>query len=328
MIRFDRAGALLQATENTLFYATFAEGASDGVLYFNDFWLDLPRSLPAHIEELSIASLQDHFSPQEPISLDWEGPNFDMFRRDFEIIHNKIEHHSWLKAVPIVFEKSKYSEPLFAHCLAHLVKATSGHMYAYWDDKNWFLGVSPEILYAWNGKIIDSVAVAGTAFAAKNINLLENKKEMLEHKYVIDGITEILEKFGTPEIATTVAYNVGSLTHLKTEIKVPNTSLHMQPTLIEAIHPTPAVGTYPLQFRRNELKKALSPRPPLVFAAPFGLLTPKWHKVIVAIRNLQCLNGDLYVTAGCGVVKDSVLEQEWQELKAKRQAIKQRLGLL
>lgn len=326
MISLNKMGALLQATENTLFYAIPETDVADGYLYFNSFWLEKPTWQPVRIKEVSIADIQKTLPKAAPISLPWEPANVDTFRADFQKIQTAISNGSLKKAVPLAFEKTKQTEGLFQHCLSYLLQAKQGFIYAYWTNSHWFLGLSPEALYEWNGEILRSNAVAGTAFREKDINLMQDSKERKEHEYVIQGIRESLASFGNVIVHPTHIVEMGPLQHLRAILEVATKNLDGI-SCIESLHPTPAVGAYPLDKRRSYLKQLLSERPPLVFASPFGLLTDKWHKVIVAIRGLECLDQEVYVTAGCGIVKDSVLETEWKELKAKRDSIKKRLGI-
>ena len=48
---------------------------------------------------------------------------------------------------------------------------------------------------------------------------------------------------------------------------------------------------------------------------------------VVAIRNVQFINGKAYIGSGCGLVKESQIEKEWKELKKKRQFIKKILNI-
>ncbi len=329
MLQLNKPGALLQATENTVYYAVPSDKAVDGYLYHNSFWLESPHLIPVSIQEIPIQSLRDKMFPNSPIQLDWLMADKPSFESDFLQIQNKIKSAGWKKAVPMVFDTAVPKEGLFKHSLSYLLQASgSGYMYAFWNEQTWFLGLSPETLYEWNGSEITSVAVAGTAHALNKIELLDTDKERIEHQYVIDGISEILSLMGEVQISNTEKYQVGPLQHLKTSITTACHYLPKNAELIENLHPTPALGAYPLVHRRDDLKNLLTPRPKLAFGSPFGLITDRWHKIIVAIRNLQMLDNELYLAAGCGIVADSVLEQEWLELTSKRKAIKQRLGIL
>jgi menaquinone-specific isochorismate synthase len=328
MIRLDKPGAILQATENTLFYIVPSVTKTDAHLFFSDFWLEKPQWQSVTYREFPKEELKAFLSPNEVLSLRWQASTKENFQIDFNNIQKKIREENWLKAVPSVYEKAQSQEGLFKHSLAHLLQAGGGHIYAYWDETTWFLGLSPEILYEWDGSQIQSVAVAGTTFKGKDISLKDSEKEVFEHRLVIDGITEVLKNFGKVDVDRTETFAIGALQHLRTKIKCAAPLLKADTSVIDALHPTPAVGTYPMQHRREDFKKLLQARPSTVFAAPFGLITTKYHKIIVAIRNLQMLDNEVILTAGCGIVKDSVLEEEWLELEAKKQSIKQRLGLL
>jgi menaquinone-specific isochorismate synthase len=47
----------------------------------------------------------------------------------------------------------------------------------------------------------------------------------------------------------------------------------------------------------------------------------------VAIRNAQWFEGSIHIGAGCGIVPQSLLKNEWKEIQLKMQSIKNILGL-
>ena len=58
------------------------------------------------------------------------------------------------------------------------------------------------------------------------------------------------------------------------------------------------------------------------FGAPFGVSMGREAFCVVAIRNVQFVKDKAYIGSGCGLVKGSRIESEWEELKKKRQSVK------
>jgi isochorismate synthase EntC len=48
---------------------------------------------------------------------------------------------------------------------------------------------------------------------------------------------------------------------------------------------------------------------------------------LVAIRNIQWQDEKIRLGSGCGIVKSSQIEREWQELKLKRESVKRMLSI-
>jgi menaquinone-specific isochorismate synthase len=69
------------------------------------------------------------------------------------------------------------------------------------------------------------------------------------------------------------------------------------------------------------------------FGAPFGGFYRETASAelsqhcLVAIRNIQWQKTDVQLGSGCGIVPDSRLENEWDELKLKRESVKRMLGI-
>ncbi|MCM2323032.1 MAG: chorismate-binding protein, partial [Oligoflexia bacterium] len=108
--------------------------------------------------------------------------------------------------------------------------------------------------------------------------------------------------------------------------------------LARALHPTAALGAFPRPAGWEWLQSRPGARNRKRFGAPFGLLwspgTPGTAgqceleaTCVVAIRNIQWEGERVVLGSGCGLIAESVLEREWDELSLKRESVKRMMGL-
>ncbi len=169
-------------------------------------------------------------------------------------------------------------------------------------------------------------------------SLKSDPKEMREHGLVIDGISESLEGLGLLLQFPTEELPLPGLSHLKTRLELRAEQDLSFDELVRRLHPTPALGAYPREAGKAWLSR-LDQKSPIRrrrFGAPFGARYGELHaselggtgKCVVAIRGLQWRDNELCLPVGCGVIAESQLEREWQELQGKIRAVKGILGFL
>ena len=66
---------------------------------------------------------------------------------------------------------------------------------------------------------------------------------------------------------------------------------------------------------------------PRQFGAPFGVVIDGEFTSVVAIRNISWKEDAVFLPSGCGVIEESSLQNEWNELELKRQFVKKIFGL-
>lgn len=123
--------------------------------------------------------------------------------------------------------------------------------------------------------------------------------------------------------------DLGSIVHFHTPLYV-ELYRNLEPaTVVEAMHPTPALG--PLPRTQKTLAQLIEWRDrlgcPRYFGAPFGLWDNGHFHCVVAIRGVHWARGELALPSGCGVIEESRLLNEWRELRLKREAVKAGCGL-
>lgn len=253
------------------------------------------------------------------------------FAGAFDRLMEDIEAGRLRKAVPAVFETSRgaLTPAERARALRAAANLPAGLMpYGFWDQDGGVIGASPELLFEDDGVEIHTVAVAGTArCGAAPEEMMEDPKERDEHKLVLDDVSERLASIGTITRGATRLWRIGMLSHLRTDLRVVPHRPADFGTLVERIHPTPAVGIAPRGDWRRVIA-GIDSAPRGYFGAPFGLALPgDKARCVVAIRGLQWDRQTARCGAGCGIIRGSKLERELAELRLKITATRDNLGL-
>lgn len=284
------------------------------------------------------AQLQSYLE-QNPItqnysSDDFVSPELSDFQQSFQIIQGKIQRGEIEKAVPITFAKSKQIPSIEkrAQMIFHALEAHSElYVYGFWNEKIGIIGASPEILFQLDDQNLKTVALAGTLPDSEKAHrkpLLQDQKELKEHQFVIQDIKNIFEKKGFLKILDTKVLQLPGLAHLKTEINIEGSQFQIS-ELVKSLHPTAALGVFPRNYGVQWLKDLPSQAGRELFGAPLVFsISHQQVLALVAIRCLQWNENGSQVGAGCGIVKSSQLDQEWNEVNVKRQSVMKVLGLV
>ncbi len=254
----------------------------------------------------------------------WQKPCLKQFKEVFSLIKKSIQHNEIQKAVPAFFATADLKKINVWQAVIALLEKDSGKIYAFWSDKEVIIGSSPEILFTKKGLLLQTMALAGTARFASH-NLLEDPKECLEHQLVVNGIKHILKPLGKVEVLPTFVDTTHTLKHLRADLRVFLKKDLSIENIVSVLHPTPALGGSPQKKAYALLKKLqLMTGQRGFFGSPFGVALKDEAYFVVAIRNMyvQYLTKKVFVGSGCGIVKESQIQSEWQELQIKREFIK------
>ena len=180
-------------------------------------------------------------------------------------------------------------------------------------------GASPEKLFSFNKNLLILEAVAGTAPSSldKNI-LLKSQKDLLEHNFVRDYLFESLHDLNINEykIEKIKVIQFGDVSHLYTEINSEIESI-CPFLLLEYLHPSPAVCGVPKKealFWINNIEVYDRGN----YASPIGWIDSRGNSDFrVAIRGARFINNEIEITAGSGIVKGSIAENEIEEINLK-----------
>lgn len=271
----------------------------------------------------------------------WEEANEASFAESFSQIQTAISQGILKKAVPIVFTKTTWrpSEKDLAKMIFHLFKSPE-HLtiYGIWNSDGGVLGASPEVLIELENHTLSTMALAGTLpkkqFQANDISieaaekkLLLDQKELSEHEFVVNDLLTQLNQLGQPLKNGPYVVELPTLYHLRTDFEYQVDRQIDFNQLIQKLHPTPALGTYPRHLWNSWLKDLPEQKHRGTFGAPFTLQMLNWKSSIVGIRNIEWSKNGSRIGSGCGIVADSDLQKEWYELKQKRESVKRLLGI-
>lgn len=264
----------------------------------------------------------------------WQEPAFDDFQSAFVEIQKRIRAGEIVKAVPVIFARKAGVPHLSerAQMIMQLTEAPSSlFIHGFWNLQRGILGATPETLFVTEGEFLKTMALAGTlpkAATAGRKPLLEDEKELKEHDLVVQDIENVFKVYGHVEKQGPFVIELPSLWHLKTNMQV-KAQIKTQDfaRLVDSLHPTPALGVSPRAAGFSWMQELRGQEGRASYGAPFGFLNAKKKICLVAIRNLQWNEKETMIGSGCGIVAESQLEQEWEELKQKRQSVRKILGL-
>ena len=186
-----------------------------------------------------------------------------------------------------------------------------------------FLGCTPERLISFKKKYLLTEALAGSiqrgttasedAFMAKE--LMQSSKNAHEHNYVIRAIEQKLTPFvkKIEKGSKPVIKKLTNVQHLFTPITAWLKEEVNPLTIVEKLHPTPAVGGYPWHKAKPYIRE-LEEFDRGWYAGPVGWLNSQNSgEFAVAIRSGLIEEDSATFYAGCGIVADSDAETEWEE---------------
>lgn len=206
----------------------------------------------------------------------------------------------------------------YPDCYRFLFEPRPGHT---------FFGATPELLAEVTGSTVRTMAMAGSIRRGRSPEedtalgqqLRADPKERHEHALTVEAIRESLEPLVThlrfpaePELC-----RLSNIQHLKTAIEGQLTGQGGILPVVEALHPTPAVGGRP-RTTALEIIAAQEPTPRGWYAAPIGWLDQQGNGLFaVALRSAVNVGQQSLLFAGAGIVADSVPRKEWDETELK-----------
>lgn len=199
-----------------------------------------------------------------------------------------------------------------------------------------FFGATPERLVAVSEDKIHSSCVAGSAKRGRTKEedeqlgnaLLKDAKNLREHHYVVEMIEETLQQFADDLTISSepVLLKNRDIQHLYMNVHAKKRNDVNILQIARALHPTPALGGSPKDLARAIIRmKETSDRG--FYGGPIGFIDTDFDgEFAVAIRSGLVIDALGVLYAGCGIVSDSVPEEELQETKVKFQPMLRVLG--
>ncbi|WP_188453989.1 isochorismate synthase [Virgibacillus oceani] len=208
-----------------------------------------------------------------------------------------------------------------------ITSQTNCYIFAFEHGNDCFVGATPERLVKLENKQLLSTCLAGTAPRGKTKSedvkisqaLLHDSKNREEHDFVVKMIKEAIKNYCTDiQIPNEpIIYPLKNLQHLFTPVKATLQNGYSIFDIIKQLHPTPALGGVPketsLAFIREHEQMDRG-----WYGAPIGWLDRNQNgEFAVAIRSGLIQGDEASLFAGCGVVKDSDPEAEYEETTIK-----------
>ncbi|MBC7429564.1 MAG: isochorismate synthase [Bacteriovorax sp.] len=190
-----------------------------------------------------------------------------------------------------------------------------------------FISFTPERLFTLRNKNLETISLAGSIMRGKDDaedsaleeTLKNSDKLTREHEIVTKAIEEklsgISEKLMISELFT---MKLPYIQHRQATIKAvlkKNTNVI---SLIDLLHPTPAVGGIPFEKARTRILEIEKEKRGF-YAAPVGVISKEFSEIVVGIRSALIEGPMITVYGGAGIVAGSIAEEEWIETGTKMQ---------
>jgi menaquinone-specific isochorismate synthase len=266
-----------------------------------------------------------------------------MMTHDFTV--EEIEVEEWMESVATVIshinegklekavlarELKLFSEKAFhiASILHHLEQQQpNSYLFAMESGAATFVGATPERLIKKEDEQLLSTCLAGSIRRGNSkeedkrleIELLKDVKNLEEHQFVVQMITQELNQV-CKSITTAshpAIFKAKDIQHLYTPIVgMVKDNVHLL-SIVERLHPTPALGGFPqdkalVEIREQELLDRGW------YAGPIGWIDGAGNgEFAVAIRSGLIQQNEASLFAGCGIVGKSEPSKEYEETQIK-----------
>ncbi|MGQ3414023.1 isochorismate synthase [Natrinema sp. LN54] len=189
-----------------------------------------------------------------------------------------------------------------------------------------FFGAPPERLVSKRGDRVETEALAGSVPRGETPAEDEEHVERMradakfqhEHGLVADAISDQLEPLARElTVREQTVRRLATIQHLRTPIEARLEGDRHVLELVEALHPTPAVGGVPPDAAWETIRET-EPFERGWYAAPVGWFDADGDgEFAVALRSGVAADGTVTLFAGNGIVADSDPDEEWLEVELK-----------
>lgn len=221
-----------------------------------------------------------------------------------------------------------------------ILKASAGATQAY---RFWFsltaqshiFGVSPERLYARQGRQLYTEALAGTRPYPSNsreaeqlrTELLQSVKDKHEQEIVRAHLIQSLQTLSSNIHSSPLSViPAGAVQHLYTHIQAELKQDVRDAQLAERLHPTPAVNGFPTALAHRRIQE-LEPHERGWYTGALGFCSREAAEWNVILRMGLIEQEQAHFFVGNGIVEGSDPREEWEELNAKYASLLALLGL-
>lgn len=192
------------------------------------------------------------------------------------------------------------------------------------NGENSWMGAFSEVLGKFNKQThtFETMSLAGTLPVSESWS----EKEIEEQKPVSNYIRDILKNYSEMlEESETYDHISGNIKHLRTDFKI-----KIQPedldTIIQELHPTPAVCGIPKEFCKENILK-LEKYPRELYAGYIKIETDESIQYFVNLRCSKLYKNAVHLFVGGGITAQSNPEKEWIETELKSEAVLKNLAI-
>lgn len=194
-----------------------------------------------------------------------------------------------------------------------------------------YIGATPERILSLREKRLETEALAGSAPRGANArddaalarDLLRSDKDLREHRLVLDSIIRRLQELGIygraderPQLL-----QLANVQHLRSRIAADLGRRAHPLEILEALHPTPAVGGSPRERAAPRIRE-IEGEDRGLYTGAIGWFNPAGEsEMILAIRSAYIAGETARLHAGAGIVRGSDPEAELRETDIKLNAM-------
>jgi isochorismate synthase len=183
-----------------------------------------------------------------------------------------------------------------------------------------WLGATPELLFKGDAGCFQTVALAGTMPVSEGVSEYTwSAKDREEQQMVTDYISERLTSCGVTEIEKDgpSTAKAGNVVHLKTTFKFTADGNVGVGTLVNTLHPTPAVCGLPKEEAQQYIIETEQHDREYYTGFAGVVSSNKEAELYVNLRCMKVEQQQLSLFAGGGITAKSVGEREWMETNHK-----------
>lgn len=304
--------------------------------FVTNFFLDETRPWrhPAEWAEMPIDELAALFEETGSYEASWRPMDEAALTTTIAAARDSVARGDFKKIVPVAFEYGRLGSDAapWNHLLSRLAMLPAG-MWAYgWSiGRRGLAGATPEVLFQSHGRGYTTMALAGTHAVARAQELLHDPKELREHRLVVDDIARRLAPFGNVEIGALGLMRLPGIAHLITPIffvEIGDERMSFT-DMVRRLHPTAALGCSPRsEAGERWLRESDRDVQRRWFGAPFGYEDDRNAIALVGIRNIEWNGAEVRIGSGAGIIAESVVDLEIDELRQKREQVKALFGLV
>ena len=332
--------------ENNLPFALYCKPNSDvviGLLQPNDVLYAVVDFSECGFVFSSFDGLQNYYIPEKDsdrIHLNFEKENWSETEREYLIpddfskaffetlVKNgiqAIENKHFKKVVLSRKETVALTEFDFIFTFKKLVQLyPAAFVYCFFHPKvGLWIGATPEQLVKVDGSVFKTMALAGTQKSIGSEEVKWHDKEKEEQQFVTDYIVSELNKVSNDLLVSEPhSVKAGNIWHIKTDISGQLNSVTNLEEVIRLLHPTPAVCGLPKQESKDFIIEN-EDYDRTFYTGFLGELNTNFaidKSSSDLFVNLRCMSIDEDLDSvkanlfmGCGITKDSIPENEWEE---------------